>query len=170
MGDLISMRGFLIVTAAVLLVIGGGVGIMGATASADSLTPCYSARWCAGAAPEFGFPERVLLPSDRDLRFVTGDFSRSTALSSARPRWFLRLQFFDAEMHTSLVWIATPWSGTRMPVCLRSSQEMPVTTADGRRVCAYTNDAALASRRRSWNTPSLSPRVRRYHGLRRAGW
>ena len=137
------MRGFLILTGVVLFAIGTGVGITAATTSTYPLAPCDSVQQCVQAAHAFGFHEPLLVPRDRELRFVRGSFSRSTALGSVRPRWFLRLQFGDATLETTLVWTASEWSAANVPTCLLSSQEKPLTTTTGVTVCAYIGDAAV---------------------------
>ncbi len=137
------MRSFLLVAAAVLLVVGAAVGITAATTSASPPTTCYSVRLCSEEASVFGFGEPVFVPRDSTLRFVAGGFSRTSALDVAQPRWFLDLLFDDSRTKSPLVWIATPWLDTPVPVCLRSSQQAPSRSSNGVTVCAYTGDAAV---------------------------
>ncbi|MGA2531005.1 MAG: hypothetical protein ABSG36_17835 [Acidimicrobiales bacterium] len=94
------MRGFLILTAAVLLVIGVGVAILRALPENPGPVACSSVRDCMDIARAYGIQNPLVTPTNPDLRFEDGlFFPRSRWLG-----WTVFLDFGNAQRIETLTW------------------------------------------------------------------
>ncbi len=95
-----DVRGFLILTAAVLLVIGVGVAILRALPENPGPVACSLVRDCMDIARAYGIQNPLVTPTNPDLRFEDGlFFPRSRWLG-----WTVFLDFGNAQRIETLTW------------------------------------------------------------------
>jgi hypothetical protein len=88
-----DVRGFLILTAAVLLVIGVGVGTLSTWSENYGPIACSSVRDCVDIARAYGIQNPFVTPTNPDLRFEDGSFF-------PRSRWLGGLCFWISATPT----------------------------------------------------------------------
>ncbi len=126
-----DVRGFLILTAAVILVIGVGAGVLGATSRTPTSVECASVRGCVGIARAFGIDKQLVTPTNPDLRFEEG-----LVFPPPRPMgWTVFLMFGDSQQSEALEW----WMSSERPIsytdCFHIMHEVPLEAAGGLRFC-----------------------------------
>ena len=107
------MRGFLIVIASVLLVIGIGVGVIAATTPERPVIQCTSLNSCVAIKRAFGIDTPVLVPVQGSLRFSDGYVVPNTLDwfpdHPNQKQWSVRLYFYDPRSKRGLEWVVDSW-------------------------------------------------------------
>jgi hypothetical protein len=113
------VRGFVILTASVLLVIGIGVGTLAATTPKSPIIQCTSVLSCLEIKQAYGFDASVLIPTQRDLRFRVGWVYPNEATFSDRAgqeQWGMRLDFYDSHSKRRFEWVMDSWPVATIPL------------------------------------------------------
>jgi hypothetical protein len=132
------VRGFLILTAAVLLVIGAGVGILGAQPENYGSIACGSVRECVDIARAYGVKNALLTPTNPDLRFEDGSFfPRSPWLG-----WTVFLDFGNAHRIETLTWRIGSYIAVPTALCHGAPGQVWL-EAGGLRICDVGDSTLL---------------------------
>jgi hypothetical protein len=134
-----DVRGFLILTTAVLLVIGICVGVSSAKWEQPNAVACNSVRDCVDIARAFGIESPLLTPTNPDLRFQEGTF-----FPDIRPLgWNLFLMFGDSQQIEALQWRVGSRGAINYTVCLRIEKGVALEAPGGLRFCDLGGFEAL---------------------------
>jgi hypothetical protein len=151
------VRGFLILTAAVLGIIGVGVTVI-AVESPPPFYECPTTSYCLGVAHAFGIRGPVLVPSQAELRAKTGLFVKDRLLvvggaatplpsdEEGQPFWALRYDLTDpANQPPTYFYLTDGFTVVEygVPACHRELQHLggistyitPAVAPGGRRFC-----------------------------------
>ena len=132
------MRGFLILTAAVLFVIGAGVGILSAKPETYGPIACSSVRDCVDIARAFGIDSSLVTPTNPDIRFEEGSvFPPFRWLG-----WSVFLIFADSQRINALQWRMSSRATVSYSSCGRVAHEVPL-EAGGLKFCDFYDSIAL---------------------------
>ncbi len=134
------VRGFVILTVSVLLVIGIGVAVLSATTPESTFITCTSAQSCFSAARLWGIGVPMMAPADQKLSSDVG----SIVWVSSRD-WKMIIHYYEPNELWSLTWYMSPY--TRQFQCHRSRFVTPrVIAADGVTACYDSGVALFVSR------------------------
>jgi hypothetical protein len=131
-------RAFLILTAAVLIVIAAGVGVSAATQPSATYVTCESVRVCIQAARAAGISPALWTLGGTDLHFVSGWVTYPSVEGDIED-WGVTLQFAGPTRDGPFQWSVGPWPFPKAFSCSGSADWKTLAT-DGLSLCYFSQD------------------------------